>query len=501
MAYGIEIHAPEIPIAEQWLWETDLSTSYNGAEDRIPLLRYPRRSFSGNFVFTDKADLRRYLAMATKRFRTEFQFPLFQYGTKLKAATVALSDTVFVNAKRSNLRVGSPALIMEGGKFEQVQVLAVTKNSVQFVAALANSYTKRAMLYPLSTVYSQTGATVDRMNPDHAGKASFTFFERMPTIPFVSPLNEAVLLEFENMPILPFAPVGTEFNSAVQTGVTVENYLAIDDFVSPWTFEQWTYAATFNISHIVPTFDIDLAKSFPGLNKGQPGYPEPGTAYPNTVRVGPFDTNVRIVSGDKFGQNPCRADDFFLFSGVQYDVTPSVTYPAGTILYELPAGSKMTIGILNTLDSHAGVDGAVSILPVPNWEWWEKFADRIQGSSEPFLFPTNRSDFDLVTPAVPGGAALTVRGDEYTQHYWGHGGFSRIFIDSDAGWHFAKVTAISAVAGNDRLTFQPALPAGADWSKNQRVGFLLKVRLDDDKIALNHYGLNSEVSIALRTVV
>lgn len=390
MTYGIIVQVPEAPISEKWTWETDIATSYDGTEDSAPLLRYPRRSFEGTLQFDDVRDLRRHVAMMTARFKTEFDFPLYQYLTKLKSPVAAGADTVSVNAKRSNFRVGGAAIIMEGATFEEVEVAAVTDTTVQFADVLANSYTKRAFVAPVVTVYSESGAAVTRVNPDHSATSSFSFKERLPTIPFVSPLNDAVIPTFDGLPLCPHVPIGTSFEQSVATGLEVADNGAIAEVVSPWNFEQWLLAVRFK--------------------------------------------------ADLFG----NADEF---------------------------------------------------------EWWQLFADTIQGSANPFLLPTNRSDFEIVTAATNGGVWITVDGDEYSQHYWGHGSFSRIFIDTDAGRHYAKVTGITAVGGNDRLTFTPALPAGAGWLTNQKLGFVLKVRNDNDVITCNHYGLRTEIEMAVRTVL
>lgn len=134
------------------------------------------------------------------------------------------------------------------------------------------------------------------------------------------------------------------------------------------------------------------------------------------------------------------------------------------------------------------------------WYQWIAFADHIQGAATTFLLPTFRSDLEVVTPVAGSGTQVTVEGDEYSQHYWGLDTFARIVIDSDAGRHYAKVTGIVAVGGNDRLTFTPAVPAGAGWTDNQRVEFLLKVRSADDKLTCTHYGLQTNVSMSVRTV-
>lgn len=390
MTYGVAIQIPEVPITETWSWLTDIGVSYNGNEDRTALLRYPRRSFSGNFAFDDVTSLRRHLAMMTARYKTEFQFPLWQYQTKLKAAAGIGDTTVTVNARRGDFREGQTVIVIEGTNYETIVVDSFDAVSVTFATALTKAYSARAVVCPVVTVFTATNAGVSRRNPDGSGTSSFNYVERLPTLPFVSPLNEASIATFDGLPLLPYVPMGQSFEATVATGLTSVEYTGIVDIVSPWTYEQWGYALSFKASAI---------------------------------------GNV---------------DDF---------------------------------------------------------EWWQLFAETIQGSENPFLMPTNRADMEIVTPATPSGTGITVKGDEYSQHYYGHGGFSRIFIDTDAGRHYAKVTGIVAVAGNDRLVFTPALPAGAAWGTGQRVGFLLKLRNNDDRMTLQHSGLSTVVGLSVRTVV
>lgn len=350
MTYGLAIQVPEAPITEEWSWLTDIGVSYDGSEDRLPLLRYPRRTFSGNYLFTDKDSLRRNLAMMTQRFKTEFRFPLFQYQCKLKAPAIAGDTVVSVNAKRGNFRVGQNVVIIEGDKFEEVELEAFDAVSLTFAAELENSYGVKAIVCPVATVFTNTNANVTRLNPDHAGRSSFTYFERLPTLPFVSPLNEAEIEVFDGLPVLNRTPIGGTFEGALATGLTTVDYTAAPDIVSPWNFAQWAYNLTFKANLI---------------------------------------GNV---------------DDF---------------------------------------------------------EWWQLFGETIQGSANPFLFPTNRNDLRVLKPVEATQNTVTLVGDEFSQHYYGREAYSRIFIDTTAGRHYAKVTGIASVGGNDRIVFAPALPFNA----------------------------------------
>lgn len=498
MSYGIVTQQPDFPIVEEWTWETDIAVSFNGNEDRIPLLRWPKRVFRGTLSFDNLRDLQRHLAMMTKRYKAEFDFPLFQYQSKLKAGVAAGAVSLPVNTDRLNLLAGEKAVVLEGTKSETVTVTTLAAGALGLAAPLVGSFTRKAIVCPLATVYAGDNANVTRKNSNTDASSSFTYSERVPRRAMVTANNIAELFMFDGLPLLPYVPTGISFEQTLLTGMQVQDYLAESSIVSPWNLEQWSYSPTFMWSDLLRSYDLKLEEVFASKNLGEPGYPAAGTFYPAEAQVGPINANVIIRSGKPDGTGFSRPDDSFFFNDVQVG-NLAEEFPGGTVFYKLPAGNRLTIKLFNAQDSHAGVDGNISVIIIPNMDWWELFADTVQGSANPFLFATNREDMKIVIPAVPGGAAVTVTGDEYSQHYAGHDAFSRVFIDSDAGRHYAKITAVSAVGGNDRLTFSPALPNGAGWAKNQKIGFLLKVRNGNDKITFTHYGTHTEVSLALRT--
>lgn len=390
MTYGIVLQQPDTPIVERWTWETDIQESFNGTEDRIPLLRFPKRMFGGSFTFDNKEDFDRHLAMMTRRYRGEFIFPLFQYQSKLKSSVNIGATSLPVTTRRLNLVTGEAALIIEGSKTEAVTVNSISATALGLTAPLANSFTRRAIVCPIATVYPNGNATVTRMTVDAVGNSSFEFAERVSRGVLISANNEAELTTFDSLPVLPYLTTGSQFDSTVQTGLRPINYLAETDLLSPWTLSQWNYPATFMWTD--------------------------------------FDS-------------------------------------------------------------------------VDMMDWWEVFADEIQGSYKPFLFPTNRQDLTVVTPSIPLGSNITVLGTGYSQHYFAHEAFKRIAISTAAGVHYAKVSGVTVIGGNDRLTFAPQLPNGAQWGQDQKVSFLLKVRMADDRLTFTHHGLHTEVSLPMRTVV
>ena len=389
MAYDLLTHVPEIPIKEEWRWTTDVLVSNNGKEDRIPLNRYPKRVFSGNYIFERVQDVRYHMALMFGGFGKPFQVGLYQYQVKLKERVAAGADTVTVNTARGDFRIGATAMIVEGDTRELVVIADITADALTFEAPLVAAYGSRALVVPVTEVYSPPGASFQRGNLDKTASSGFTFVEVEPTGPFVAPENASVLTTFDSLVLLDRRAIGTQFDMALDTGIVVQEYLGKPDVFTPWNQSQWTFPLRWQCNRV-------------------------------------FD----------------NAD----------------------------------------------------------WLWWMAFVDSIQGSSGQFLLPTFHSDVEIQIAGAPGTSVMTLKGHEFRDHYYGLDTFTRIVIESSLGRHFAKVTGITSVSGNDRITFTPPLPAGAGWAVDQKFGFLMKVRIADDKVTCDHYGLHTDVTMAVRTV-
>lgn len=132
--------------------------------------------------------------------------------------------------------------------------------------------------------------------------------------------------------------------------------------------------------------------------------------------------------------------------------------------------------------------------------FWSVFAEYCQGSQKTFLLPSFRADLNIVTPAAGGANQLTAEGHLYSERYGAIDTFKRVVISSDAGRHYAKITLVTDLGGNDRITFAPALPAGAAWLNNQQIEFLAKARIADDRVSISHHSTHSLVTLSIRTV-
>lgn len=388
MAYELLVQQPETPITEKWIWQTDVMVADDGTEQRVSLGAVPKRNWSGNFAFDREQDIRRHIATMFAKFKATFNWPLFHMAVKLKVKAAIGATTLICNPARSDFRPGMSALIIEGDVFEVVTIDEVNVDNLALLAPLAKAFSNRASICPLVVAYSSDNSSFIRRPVNHAGSASFTFFEDGFLAPFIEEAAKATLQMFGGYPVLNKRAVGTEFSQSVVTGLEITDYGAWPSLRSSWASSQFAFPLTFK--------------------------------------------------------------------------------------------------------SPRGFDPA-------DWTWWQTFADYCRGSTNPFFLPTWRDDFQVFTAVAGGGNQVTLAGTEYSEHYHPSPSFRRIVITKpDGTQHFAAVTGVALVGGNDRLTFTPAIPAG-DWS-GQSVSLLLKCRIADDTVSTEHGGLNSLVTLNIRTV-
>ena len=387
--YDTVLQVPDAPIKEEWQWLTDLQVSYDGTEDRIPLNVYPKRTISGSFSFDRVEDIRRFNATMQKSYGRVFRLPLYQYQVKAKSAIEVGDEFVLCNTLRGDFREEREALIREGDVSELVVIRDVQSDRLVLQTTTVNAYSARAVVVPLTKVFTPTAQGLSRATVNHSGTATFTFREWVPWAPFVPAEDVEAIPTFDSLYVLDRRAVGTAFDSQFDSGIVIQDdYIGRPDISNPWTQGQWAFALRWQCNRL---FDLD------------------------------------------------------------------------------------------------------------DWLWWWRFVDAIQGANLNFLIPSFRVDLPITTLAVGGGSAITFTGHEFRDTYYGLDTFSRLVIESGAGRQFVKVTGISNVSGNDRVTFTPALPAG-DWSVDQEVGFLMKVRSADDKVICDHYGLHTDVTMSIRTV-
>lgn len=131
------------------------------------------------------------------------------------------------------------------------------------------------------------------------------------------------------------------------------------------------------------------------------------------------------------------------------------------------------------------------------WEFWQKFGFTVRGAAKPFWLPSYRQDYTVVTPPAPSGTQMTLSGHFFRDYCYPFVGLKSFFIESDGGMHLATATNVTNLGGNDRVTFSPALPAGAAYSANQKIGILHRCRMTDGRMAWQHFDGHSTMEMGI----
>jgi len=246
---------PDAPLKEEWKWLTDVQVSYDGTEDRTPIYVSSKRTFNGSYSFDKVEDIELYKTFLLKASRAVFRVPLFQYQVKAKQAISPYANWIFCNPARGDFRVGAEALITEGDLSELVVISDVLADRLVLGSTPLHSYTPRALISPVVRVFTPTGNTINRVNPDHSGTVDFTYHEQLPFLPFVNPLQDVALTTFDTMFVLDERAVGTGFTEQFDSGLVInDDYIGRADFATPWTQGQWAFPLRWQCNRL---FDID----------------------------------------------------------------------------------------------------------------------------------------------------------------------------------------------------------------------------------------------------
>jgi hypothetical protein len=134
-------------------------------------------------------------------------------------------------------------------------------------------------------------------------------------------------------------------------------------------------------------------------------------------------------------------------------------------------------------------------------DWWRDFLQEVKGQLKPFYCPSYRPDLHLKDAPSLGGNVFTVFGTDYSTTYYEHECFKVLAIETAGGVHYSRVvSAVADVNGNDVLTIADTLPGAAEWTQVTNISFCNKVRLASDAVQLQHYGLNTQIELTIRTV-
>lgn len=135
------------------------------------------------------------------------------------------------------------------------------------------------------------------------------------------------------------------------------------------------------------------------------------------------------------------------------------------------------------------------------FDYWRLFCDTVMGSLNPFLLSTYRPDQTLYSSVGTGADSAVLYGPGYVDNFWPAPAYHYIAMETAKGTHYAKVVGASKdSAGNSVINFAPALPTAEGWNDIRQISYLLKQRIEDDEVELEHFPFDTIFKLRLRTV-
>lgn len=132
-------------------------------------------------------------------------------------------------------------------------------------------------------------------------------------------------------------------------------------------------------------------------------------------------------------------------------------------------------------------------------DYWKAILATAQGKCRMFWVPTFRQDLFLEDPLTGGDTTATLQGADYYQRIFQVPTHHYLEFETAAGIHRVTVTNAADNLGNSGINFTPAFPIGTGWTDVKRISYILPIRLADDNVDWEHYGLESLLSLSIRT--
>lgn len=132
-------------------------------------------------------------------------------------------------------------------------------------------------------------------------------------------------------------------------------------------------------------------------------------------------------------------------------------------------------------------------------DYWKTFLAYCRGRARKFWVPTYRDDMELTVTPSDATTTYTIKGTAYAEKIWPIVTHKYIEIETASGIHRTQISGASVTGTDTILNLATALPTGAGWIDVKRISYLLPCRLGDDKAEWKHYGLESVLSISIRT--
>lgn len=384
---GAQSLTPISPATETWMWNTTLTKSIEGFEQRMELRTNPLVTMEVNFAIQNETDRRVYLETLHEYIGKRVNFPQYQYSSQLVSVADAGGTALAFDPLVTDVRVG-----------EQIAVF--------------NSDLSVLDYYTVSTVNANGCVTTEQ------------FSQTYNTGFFVAPAPSCRVIDNQSMSMMRYHGTG---------GMVFEFDLARE-------IRRPNQNVTLTTINSIPLVDANFVTG---------GGVSEGMSY-----------NVMSIEAPSIDTK-----DFRLFNHPQW---------LSNRIYQ--------------------VEGR-------NLDYWRQLASAIRGSLKPFFLPTFREDISLsAVPSLGGDTLITTQ--KGLIGILAYATNRRVLITTANGSSYNQI--IDVREQEDRtIELQLATALGSNAGDNviERISFVQKVRIADDKMVITHTRTNTTISFTTSSVL
>lgn len=239
---------PEVPVTEKWKWLTDVQVSVDGTEQRVGILKVPRRSLSTKLVFESEAELREQYKTLLNASGRLF-IPYFQYGTTLTADAFAGGATLSFETSYVDLRADDYILAIWGNASALIQIASVGSVNVTTKAPLSVDIPKGAKIIAIFASIVPNELTMSRPAVNNYGTMSMSSTATIPRSSHVRPGSAETLDMLDGYVILNRRPMANgDIDYTFDTGQEIlDAGTGLFDVTTDWDFTKVDSTFEFNV--------------------------------------------------------------------------------------------------------------------------------------------------------------------------------------------------------------------------------------------------------------
>ena len=266
---------PEVPVQEVWDWKSDVLTSYNGTEQRVSLLKTPRRTLKFDIALDTDDAYRQHFQSLWLSVQSSWLIPMYQYLTSVTQDALTGTETIYLDPSRSDFREGEEVILVSPSGFQIANLVTLGSDHIVIDTVLGFDMNKEASFVAPTQSCFIADKTALQLGRWKAGKITINGTSQTIRSSLSRPGSSTTFATLNSDPTelmildkLPLAnnDVDNTFDGDTQL---VDYSPAIPILLASWKSPKITMKREFLIQRIFHPGDMDWWRDFIQATRGQ----------------------------------------------------------------------------------------------------------------------------------------------------------------------------------------------------------------------------------------